>query len=91
MRYFIENLFTLHPQNLIPEAVWMGMGLYFLVLLACFHSIRHFSSLRLPGKALWGVVILIPFLGPLIYAAYRLKTSDSTLKEILQSRDTSVE
>jgi hypothetical protein len=91
MRYFFENLFTLHPQNLIPEAVWLGASLYCLVLLACFHSILHFLSLRLPGKVLCSVIILIPFLGPLIYAVYRLKTSESTLKEIWQSRGANVE
>ena len=91
MRYFFENLLRLHPQNLIPEAIWIGMGLYFLVLLACFHSLLHFLSLRLPGKVFCSVVILIPFLGPLIYAGYRLKTSESTLKEIWKSRGANVE
>lgn len=90
MRYFIENLFSLHPQNLIPEALWMGGGLYLFVLIACFHSILHFSSLRLPGKVLCSVVVLIPFFGPLVYACYRLKTSESTLTEIWASRDKNV-
>lgn len=69
----------------------MAVGIYFLVLLACFHSIFHFFGLRLAGKLLWGIVVLIPFLGPLIYASYRLTTSDSTLKEIWQSRGNIVE
>ncbi len=90
MRYFIENLFSLQPQNLIPDAVWMGIGLYILVLLACFHSILYFSSLRLLGKVLWGVVAMIPFLGPIAYASYRLKTSESSLKEIWASHDKTV-
>lgn len=91
VRYFIENLFTLQPQNLIPEALWMAVVLYLLVLLACFHSIYHFYSLRLAGKLMWSVVVLIPFLGPPIYASYRLNTSDSTLKEIWQSRVNNVD
>ena len=87
MRFFFENLLTLHPQNLIPEAVWMGVSLHILVLLACFHSILYFSSLGLIGKVLWGVVAMIPFLGPIAYASYRLKTSESSLKEIWAAHD----
>lgn len=91
MRYFLENLFSLHPQNLIPEAVWMGCGIYLLVVFACLHSILRFTNLRFPGKILWGAFIIVPFLGPLIYATYRLYTSDSTIREVLQSRGTNVE
>lgn len=69
----------------------MGIVLYILVILACFHSILHFLSLRLIGKVLWSLVTLIPFLGPLTYAGYRIISSDSTMKEILQSRNTIVE
>jgi hypothetical protein len=91
MRYFIENLFSLHPQNLIPEAIGMGVAIYFLVLLACIHSIMRFLNLRLSSKLLWGVVILLPFFGPLVYASYRIFTSESTLKEVLQSRNKNVQ
>ncbi len=91
VRYFFENLFSLQPQNLIPEAIWMGGVLYFLVLFACLHSILRFLNLRLPGKILWSAVVLIPFLGPLVYASYRLNTSESTLKEIWQSKGKNVE
>ena len=87
MRYFFENLFTLHPQNLIPEAVWLGTILYFLVLLACFQSILFFTHLRTLGKLAWGVLVLLPFLGPVLYAGYRLKIADSTLKELWQSHN----
>lgn len=91
VRYFFENLFTLQPQNLIPEAVWMSGALYFLVLLACMHSILHFLNLGIGGKFLWVTIVLIPFLGPLVYASYRLTTSESTLKEIWQSKGGNVE
>ncbi len=87
MRYFLENLFTLQPQNLIPEAVWLGAGLYFLVLLACFHSILTFTNQRKKGKLVWGMIVLLPFVGPVVYAGFRLRTSDSTLKELWKSQN----
>lgn len=87
MRYFFENLFTLQPQNLIPEAVWLGVVLYFLVLLACLQSILFFTQLRTMGKLAWGAFVLLPFVGPLLYAGYRLKISDSTIKELWQSHN----
>jgi hypothetical protein len=86
MRYFFENLFTLHPQNLIPEAVWLGASLYCLVLLACLHSILTFMNLRKIAKLVWSLIVLLPFIGPVVYACYRLKTSDSTFKELWQSQ-----
>ncbi len=91
MRYFFENLFTLHPQNLIPEAVWLGVGLYCLVLLACFHSILTFMNLRKLAKLVWSLIVLLPFIGPVFYASYRLFNSESTLKEVLQSRNKNVQ
>ena len=91
MRYFFENLFTLHPQNLIPEAVWLGVGLYCLVLLACFHSIFTFMNLRKIAKLVWSLIVLLPFIGPVFYASYRLFNSESTLKEVLQSRNKNVQ
>jgi hypothetical protein len=90
MRYFFENLFTLNPQNLIPEAVWLGGGLYCLVLLACFHSILTFMNLRKIAKLVWSLIVLLPFVGPVVYACYRLKTSDSTYKELWQSHNPKV-
>jgi hypothetical protein len=87
MRYFLENLFTLQAQNLIPETVWLGSGLYFLVLLACFHSILTFTKLRKMGKMVWGLIVLLPFVGPVVYAGFRLKTSDSTIKELWQANN----
>jgi uncharacterized membrane protein len=91
MRYFFENLFTLHPQNLIPEAVWLGASLYCLVLLACFHSILTFMNLRKIAKLVWSLIVLFPFIGPVFYASYRLFNSESTLKEVLQSRNKNVQ
>ncbi|MCX6838518.1 MAG: hypothetical protein NTX35_12010 [Verrucomicrobia bacterium] len=91
MRYFFENLFTLHPQNLIPEAVWLGVGLYCLVLLACFQSILTFMNLRKIAKLVWSLIVLLPFIGPVFYASYRLFNSESTLKEVLQSRNKNVQ
>jgi hypothetical protein len=85
MRYFFENLFTLQPRNLIPEVVWMGGALYFLVIVACFHSILVNKNLRARGKVFFVIIVLLPFIGPVTYACYNLKISDSTLKELWHS------
>ena len=85
MRYFLENLFTLQPQNLIPEVIWLGMVVYVLLLLACFHSLLTFGTLSSLGKVLWGLIVLLPCVGPIVYASYRMIISDSTVKELWRS------
>ena len=86
MRQLLQNLFTLQPQNLIPEAIWLGVVVYALLLLACLHSVLFFHGLRRRSKLTWILITLLPFIGPVIYSAFRLITADSTLRELLASQ-----
>lgn len=85
MRHFLDNLLRLQPQNLIPEAIWAGWILYALLVLACLQDIWLSKGSRL-GRAVWTLVISMPFLGIFLYALFSLITADSSFKELLRSR-----
>lgn len=90
MRYFLDNVLTLQPQNLTLDAIWAGWFLYALVILACLQDIllSKFSWIK---RVFWILAIFIPFLGSLLYAAFCLITADSSFKELLRSRQQSGE
>lgn len=84
MRYFLDNLLGLRPQNLIPEAIWAGLFLYILVIIACVLDVWY-SKTSWIKSILWTLVVSVPFLGALVYAVFCLVTADSSFKEILRS------
>ena len=86
MRYFLENLLWLQPQNSIPEAIWAGWFLYALLILACLHDV-WFSKTSWPKCILWTLVVSAPFLGVLVYAFFCIITAESSFKEILRSHN----
>lgn len=85
MRYFLDNLLSFQPQNLISEAIWFGWILYVLLTLACLQDI-WVSKSSWTKRAIWTVMILTPFLGVFVYGVFCLITADSSFKELLRSR-----
>ena len=81
MRYFFENLVGLQPQNLIPEVIWLSLGVYLLTIFACYASIARSLVFSTASKLLWSTIILIPFIGPASYATFSLLTAESGWKE----------
>mgnify|MGYP001229715604 CR=1 FL=1 len=88
MRYFLDNILRLQPQNLIPEAIWLGWILYALVMLACFQDLWFLKTSWVKRTA-WTLVVCFPFLGALVYAVFCVVTADSSFKELLRSNQQS--
>lgn len=84
MRYFFENLVDLQPQNLIPEVIWVAVAVYLLTLIGCYASLFKTNTRSSITKLAWAIVLLIPFLGPILYASACIRTSDSGWTEFLQ-------
>lgn len=85
MRYFFENLVGLQPQNLIPEVIWAALAAYLLTLGACYSSLFKGHDKSMIRRAAWTVILLIPFIGPIAFAAACIGGAETGWKEFLKT------
>lgn len=76
MRFTLENLFRLDPQNMPPAVMWFVGALWILVAVICTTSISFQRTGRLL-KVFWiFVVFSIPLVGVLLYCIFCLTKLD---------------